>query len=108
MQKTIESQLLEAAKLARERQLYEVETANLILKERGLGLKDLIESLGIKDDASKAQIATQMTWYAYAENPPEGVQIVLSVGSGGSVPVSIPIDFGNITTIPEVPVEGEK
>lgn len=108
MQKTIESQLLEAAKLARERQLYEVETANLILKERGLGLKDLISSLGIKDDSAKAQIATQMTWYAYAENPPEGVQIVLSVGSGGSVPVSIPIDFGNITPIPEVPVEGEK
>lgn len=108
MQKTIESQLLEAAKLARERQLYQVETSNLILKKRGLGLQDFIESLGIKDDSAKAQIATQMTWYSYAENPPEGIQIVLSVGSGGSVPVSIPIDFGNQSPVPEVPVEGEK
>ena len=106
MRSTVETQLLEAAKIARERQLFEVETANLILAERGLGLQDLIDSLGIEDDSAKATIATQMTWFAYASTPPEGIQIILSVGGGGNIPISIPIDFGE-NPIPEVPMQVE-
>lgn len=105
MQKTVENQLLEAAKIARERQLYEVETANLILAQRGLGLQELIDSLDISDDNAKAMIASQMTWYAYAQNAPEGVNIVLSVGSGGNVPVSVPINNGNPDPVLDIPAE---
>jgi hypothetical protein len=106
MKSTVETQLLEAAKIARKRQLFEVETANQILEKRGLGLKELMESLGIEDDNAKAELASQMTWFAYAQNPPEDVQIILSVGSGGGTPISIPIDFGEnplpVQEIPEV------
>lgn len=106
MQKTVENQLLEAAKIARERQLFEVETANLILEQRGSGLQELIESLGITDDSAKALIASQMTWYAFAQNPPDGVNIILSVGSGGTtVPVSIPIDLGEEVPVEQIPAE---
>lgn len=103
MKSTVETQLLEAAKIARSRQLYEVETANQILEKRGLGLEKLMESLGITDDNAKAELASQMTWFAYAQTPPEDVQIILSVGSGGGTPISIPIDFGDDPTPLEVP-----
>ena len=107
MKSTVESQLLEAAKIARKRQLYEVETANQILEKRGSGLEELMESLGITEDSAKAELASQMTWFAYAQTPPEGVQIILSVGSGGGSPIPIPIDFGDNPRpqVPEVQAE---
>jgi hypothetical protein len=88
MKATVEKQLLEAAKIARERQLYEVETANLVLLERGKGLQTLFESLEITDDSSKAYLASQMTWYTYAQNPPTGTQIILGIGGN---PIAVPI-----------------
>lgn len=94
MRKTVEEQLLAAAKIARERQQYEIETANLILKERGTGLDELFSELGITTDSAKAELAGQMTWYTLAANPPEGVQIILSVG-GGNTPISIPLPQQN-------------
>lgn len=87
MKSTVEKQLLEAAKIARERQLYEVETANLVMSERGKGLQALFESLGITDDTSKAFLASQMTWYTYAQNPPTGTQIILGIGGN---PIAAP------------------
>ena len=89
MRKTVETQLLEAAKIARERQLYEVGTANLVLDERGKGLGTLFASLGIMDDNAKAYLAAQMTWFAYAQNPPDDVNVIL--GLGGNVPIASPV-----------------
>lgn len=77
MKKTVESQLLEAAKIARERQLYEVQTANLVLAERGNGLEALFAALNITDDNAKAWLASQMSWLAYAQNPPDGVNVFI-------------------------------
>jgi len=107
MQKTIETQLYEAAILARTRQLYEVETANLVLGDRGLALQSFFEALGIEDDNAKAQLGSQMTWFSYAESPPEGVQIILSVGGGGNIPISIPIDLGEDVLPEPTPQENE-
>ena len=76
-QKTIEEQKLAAAEVARRRQLYEVETANLVLQERSKGLGSLFAFLGITDDDAKAFLAAQMSWMAYAENPPNGVTVIV-------------------------------
>jgi hypothetical protein len=76
-QKTVEQQKLEAAKVSRERQLYEIETANQVLSARGKELETLFMSLGITDDAAKAQIISTMTWYGFAQNPPSGVQVII-------------------------------
>ncbi len=89
MKSTVEKQLLEASKIARERQLYETETSNLVLAERGKGLQLLFQSLNINDDSSKAYLASQMTWYTFAQNPPAGTQIIL--GIGGS-PIAAPFN----------------
>lgn len=106
MRTTVESQLLEAAKIARERQQYEVETANLILDDRANGLEALFNQLDISSDNAKAELASQMTWFTLAQNPPEGVQIILSVGGGGNLPISIPIDLEE-TPPPEEQIQPE-
>lgn len=89
MRSTIEKQLFEASKLARERQIYETTTSNLVLEERGKGLESLFQSLNITDDAAKAYLASQMTWYTYAQNPPAGVQIILGIGGN---PIAVPLN----------------
>ena len=98
MRKTVETQLLKAAIIARERQLYEVETANLVLDERGRGLEVLFTSLNIIDDSAKAYLASQMTWFAYAQNPPDDVNVIL--GLGGNVPIASPITVQSSTSTP--------
>ena len=85
LRKTVELQLLAAAQTARERQLYEVQTSNMVLAERGKGLEILFSSLSITDDNAKAYLASQMTWYTLAQNPPAGTQLILSFGGGSSV-----------------------
>lgn len=90
MRTTIEVQLLEAAKKARERQLYEVVTANQVLEKRGEGLTLFLDSLGIQDDQSKAYLAAQMTWNTFAQSPPEGTQIILGIGGN---PIAAPFSI---------------
>lgn len=79
LKKTVEQQLKIAAEAARARQLYEVETANLINEERGKGLSTLFNSLGITDDSAKAYLASQTIWNQFAQNPPAGTQLYFGV-----------------------------
>lgn len=79
LKKTVEQQLKIAAEAARDRQLYEVETANLINEERGKGLSTLFNSLGLTDDSAKAYLASQTIWNQFAQNPPAGTQLYFGV-----------------------------
>ncbi len=97
-QKTVEEQKLAAAEVARRRQLYEVETANLVLQERSKGLGALFASLGITDDNAKAFLAAQMAWMAYAENPPSGVTVVI-----GADAIAVPTSDNHTTAQPVAP-----
>jgi hypothetical protein len=76
-QKTVEEQRLTAAEVARKRQLYEVETANLVLQARAVGLKSLFSQLGITDPNAMAQIVSTTIWYSLVQNAPDRVQIVV-------------------------------
>lgn len=90
MQSAVEEQKLAAAKIARERQLYEIDTANQVLSKRGKELEILFGTLSINDDAAKANIISTMTWYGYAQNPPDNIDVIVGVGSG-NIPLASPV-----------------
>lgn len=102
MKIVVEAQKLEAAAVSRERQLYEIETTNLVLSERGAELALLFDTLGITDQAAKANIIDTMTWYGLAENPPDGINMVLGVGGG--VPIASPVNV-EAPDAPVIPVK---
>lgn len=90
LQSTIEQQKLEAAKISRERQLYEIDTSNLVLSQRGSALQALFGALGITDDNAKAYLAAQMTWSDWLKNPPPGTTVVVGIGNAPVVAPSQP------------------
>jgi hypothetical protein len=88
---TEQAALLEAAKIARERQLFEVETQNLVAQEQ----QKAFEALGLDGDQ-----VIEYLWIQFFEGSDE-IPDVFIVGAGNPS-IAVPVDSGTMRTPSEV------